>query len=111
MTVTAVINGELVDGEQADIPLTVQLPSSSGKIVCIAMVFYIINCLLCLIVVWYNVKILCRIVVVKVNEGFCYSVCHFLQLLDVPLSMMYGESCGASLNLGPVQYNPVVELV
>ena len=48
VTVTAVINGELVDGEQADIPLTVQLPSSSGKIVCTAMVFYIINCLFCL---------------------------------------------------------------
>ena len=33
VTVTAAINGELVDGEQAEIPLTVQLPSQSGKII------------------------------------------------------------------------------
>ena len=55
-------------------------------------------------------KILCRVVVVKAND-FCCCVYHFLQLLDVPLSMMYGAFCGGSLNLGLVQCNPVVELV
>ena len=33
VTVTAAINGELVEGEQAEVPLTIQLPSQSGKII------------------------------------------------------------------------------
>lgn len=52
VTVTAAINGELVDGEQAEAPLIIQLPSQSGKIVlcqCVMECCYICNVINCLL--------------------------------------------------------------
>ena len=72
VTVTATINGELVDGEQAEAPLIIQLPSQSGKIILCQRAMeccFICNVINCIDITAANVNI------VQNNDHDCCCCC------------------------------------
>jgi len=79
VTVTATINDELVDGEQAEAPLIIQLPSQSGEIIlcqCAMECCFICNVISYLLHLIYLFDITAAYVnIVQNNDCYCCLLC------------------------------------